>query len=127
MGGRIEGRLLTSFLIVNITSRSYGDEEKLQRADRDRCQIVIEDNGIGFDDDRKAALFLPFQRLGDRRDVNGPGIGLTTVKKIVDRLGGSVEGHNKEGEGAAFVITLPLTAAEAVVPEAVSSPRSRTD
>lgn len=67
--------------------------------------FVVEDNGQGFDPEDAGDLFQPFQRLDE--DVEGTGIGLATVDRIVRRHGGEIEVEGKPGEGATFRFTLP--------------------
>jgi len=73
--------------------------EGVQRADG--TWYEISDNGIGFDMARADLMFKAFQRLhGD--SIDGIGIGLATVKRILDRLGGDIEAHGTVGGGATF-------------------------
>jgi PAS domain S-box-containing protein len=72
------------------------------------CRIHVEDNGIGFDPKHATKIFQVFQRLHSRNEYQGSGIGLAVCKKIVDRHGGSIEALGRPGEGATFVVTLPL-------------------
>jgi hypothetical protein len=72
------------------------------------CKLVISDNGIGFDQRYKDKIFDVFQRLNDRVEYSGTGIGLSIVKKIVDNHRGIIQAHGVPGEGAEFTIYLPL-------------------
>lgn len=77
------------------------------------AKITISDNGIGFDEKYAEQIFVIFQRLHGRMEYEGTGIGLAVCKKIVDRHGGSISASSAPGEGATFVIHLPLTRGEA--------------
>lgn len=72
------------------------------------CLFYIADNGIGFDEQYKDKIFSLFQRLNAREAYEGTGIGLTIAKKIVDKHNGSITARSRPGEGATFIITLPL-------------------
>ena len=72
--------------------------------------FVVRDNGAGFEAGYAGKLFRPFQRLHDPDRFGGHGIGLATVKRIVERHGGSVEASGRPGEGATFRFTLPASA-----------------
>ena len=71
-------------------------------------QIQIKDNGIGFDEKYLDRIFTIFQRLHGRHEYEGTGIGLAVCRKIVDRHGGFVTASSSPGEGATFIVTLPL-------------------
>ena len=73
------------------------------------CKIVIRDNGIGFDPKFAEQVFVVFQRLHSRSEYEGTGIGLAVCRKITDRHGGSIVAKSAEGQGAAFIVTLPVT------------------
>src|SRR5712691_2076592 len=73
----------------------------------DACQIVVEDNGIGFDEKYLDRIFGVFQRLHGRTEYEGTGIGLAICRKIVERHAGSITATSTPGMGAKFIITLP--------------------
>ena len=66
----------------------------------------VRDNGIGFDNANRTIIFKAFERLHTRLEFAGSGLGLATVKRIVDRHGGGVWGEGVPGEGAVFRFTL---------------------
>jgi two-component system CheB/CheR fusion protein len=66
--------------------------------------IQVKDEGIGFDQQYANKIFVLFQRLHDRKGVEGTGIGLAICKKIVEDHHGFIYAEGKEGEGATFTI-----------------------
>jgi signal transduction histidine kinase len=76
--------------------------------------VIVEDNGAGFDEHDAARLFQPFVRLHGQAEFEGTGLGLSLVKRIVERHGGCIRAVGHPGQGALFEVMLgtPATASE---------------
>ena len=75
-------------------------------------QISIRDNGIGFEKSDAKRIFEPFQRLAvdheiEDHEIEGHGIGMATVKKIVEMHQGDIRASGNVGEGSTFTVSLP--------------------
>jgi len=72
------------------------------------CEINVQDNGIGFEEQYLEKIFAVFQRLHGRSEYEGTGVGLAICRRITDRHGGAITAKSKLGEGATFIVTLPV-------------------
>jgi PAS domain S-box-containing protein len=77
--------------------------------DDNYCYISFKDNGIGFDEKFADNIFTLFRRLHTKDKFEGTGIGLAISKKIVEKHGGHIIAKGMEGQGAEFIIILPVT------------------
>jgi len=94
------GVVTISTEIVSMTAR--GDGEQL--APRTHARLTISDQGKGIEKSVLERVFEPFFSTKKR----GTGLGLAIVKQIVEQHGGTITAESKPGEGATFVIELPL-------------------
>jgi PAS domain S-box-containing protein len=78
------------------------------QAGQQLCEISVEDNGIGFDEKYSDKIFAVFQRLHGRNEYEGTGVGLAVCRRIADRHHGTIIAKSKPGEGATFIVTLPV-------------------
>ncbi len=73
-------------------------------------RFVVEDTGIGIEEDFKEHIFEPFtqQNQGARTHYNGTGLGMSIVKELVEQMKGTIEVDSQVGEGSVFRINLPI-------------------
>ena len=98
--------------IIKISSQisDYGSpKEDFSYSAKKLCTILIEDNGIGFDVNYIDYIFGVFQRLHGLDKYKGTGMGLAICSKIVKRHGGNITAKSREGQGATFIVTLPIS------------------
>jgi signal transduction histidine kinase len=73
-------------------------------------RLWFEDNGIGIRKDLFERIFHMFQRLNPSAEPEGTGMGLTIVRKAIERMGGAVGLESEPGKGSRFWIELPAAA-----------------
>jgi signal transduction histidine kinase len=107
-------RALLRIMIENLLGNAW---KYTKRTDKPRIEfrtqqreeprvLAICDNGAGFNMEYASRLFTPFQRLHDAMDFPGTGVGLATVKRIVQRHGGRVWTESSVDQGACFYFSL---------------------
>jgi len=72
------------------------------------CELRIEDNGIGFDEQYSEKIFAVFQRLHGRGEYEGSGVGLAVCRRITDRHHGTIVAKSQPGKGSTFIVILPV-------------------
>ncbi len=87
-------------------------------AGEDLCELVISDNGIGFEEKYAEKIFVVFQRLHGRMEYEGTGVGLAVCRRITDRHHGSITAQSQPGQGATFRVVLPVRQSKLPVPPA---------
>ncbi len=98
-------------LFSNALKYSRGQEKRniwvSGRTDEKTVIFEVRDNGRGFDTRFASKLFEIFERLHNDPEIEGTGVGLALVARIVKRHGGSVWAESKPGEGSRFYVSLP--------------------
>ncbi|PNS08068.1 CHASE domain-containing protein [Solilutibacter silvestris] len=100
-------RTLMQNLIGNAWKFTQGRDPARIHFGRDQGSYFVEDNGVGFEPAYAGKLFQPFQRLHGESEFAGHGIGLATVRRIVERHGGTIHAQGEVDRGARFIFTLP--------------------
>ena len=72
------------------------------------CELIVQDNGIGFEEKYSERIFVVFQRLHGREEYEGTGVGLAVCRRIAARHWGTITVRSTLGEGSAFSVVLPL-------------------
>jgi two-component system CheB/CheR fusion protein len=99
--------------VITIVSRIISGDQTIKRYPQipkggRTAEIIVKDNGIGFEQKYADQIFIIFQRLNDRQHYPGTGIGLALCRRIVSNHHGEITVVAREGEGAEFRIVLPV-------------------
>ncbi|MGZ7135521.1 MAG: sensor histidine kinase [Methanobacterium sp.] len=105
-------RVFQNFISNALKFRKYEEPLKIHISannseDGKEYVFSIQDNGIGMEAQYFERIFTIFQRLHTIGEYNGTGIGLSIVKRIIERHGGRVWVESKFGKGSTFYFTLP--------------------
>jgi two-component system sensor histidine kinase KdpD len=106
-------QVLLERVIVNLLSNAvrYSPEGSRVRVAGSsfggRVEIRVSDQGPGIPADRRADVFVPFQRLGDTDNSTGLGLGLALSKGFVEGMGGTLEAEDTPGGGLTMIVALP--------------------
>jgi len=99
--------------VIHINAVMADHDEKVRLeflSDMDYVKITLRDNGIGFNEDQADKIFGIFERLHNKSQFEGTGIGLSICKKIVHNHNGEINVQGSSENGAVFNIYLPLEA-----------------
>jgi PAS domain S-box-containing protein len=107
--GQILINLLTNAVKYNRAGGWVRVESRLrERAGASEWGLAVRDSGRGLTREQMQRVFEPFNRLGaEQEDIQGTGIGLTIVRQLSERMGGSVEVDSEPGVGSEFRVWLP--------------------
>ncbi|HET7731122.1 MAG TPA: PAS domain S-box protein [Usitatibacter sp.] len=104
-------RVALTNLLGNAWKFSRDREEAVIEVGRETLEgaevIYVRDNGAGFDPSQASRIFGAFQRLHGHSEFPGTGIGLATVRRVIERHGGQVWAEGAPGKGATFRFSLP--------------------
>jgi len=105
--------LLLNQVFSNIIDNAikYNDKEKgiiniFSKKNNDTITYIIEDNGMGIPQNFHHKIFEIFQRLDNK--IEGEGIGLNIVQKIIEKHGGKISIESEVNKGTKFFISLPI-------------------
>lgn len=92
---------------------AHADDAARPASPHETCELRFVDNGQGFDPRYRERIFEPFERLHSAEVIAGSGIGLALCRRIVERHDGRIAAESSPGQGATFIVTLPVRQATA--------------
>lgn len=123
VNGRLPEVVADASQMIQLFQNLIGNALKYRGRSRPRVEIsaqktdgawlfAVKDNGLGIAPEFHQRIFVIFERLYNKDEYPGTGVGLAICKKIVEKHGGRIWLESKEGTGAAFKFTLPIRGAE---------------
>ena len=79
----------------------------VRSVDASTWSIIVEDSGPGIPAEEREQLFREYHRAADTAHVEGTGLGLWIVRRLVDLLNGEIRVESEPGEGSRFNVILP--------------------
>jgi PAS domain S-box-containing protein len=110
MADRVRLRQVLVNLLSNAVkyNRPEGEVRVHVALDGDLVRMSVSDTGVGLSAEQMAHLFEPFNRLGaEHSGIEGTGIGLVIVHRLVELMGGRIEARSQVGQGTTFTLHLP--------------------
>lgn len=89
----------------------------------DMAELTVQDNGPGLSDEEQADLFVRFGRTSGTAHARGSGLGLAIAKELTELQGGTIDLESRRGEGAKFIVRIPLAAGAAILPASTRAGR----
>jgi len=72
------------------------------------CKVSVADDGDGISEDKLKAIFDPFQRVTNRTEIEGSGVGLAVTKSLIDIMNGEIKVESTPGKGSTFIVLFKL-------------------
>lgn len=118
VGRRVELQQVLLNLLINARAAVLGKPglrriEITASTNGDIARICVQDNGTGIEPKNLAKIFEPFFTTKTGGDDGGSGLGLAICRQILTDMGGEISVSSEPGEGAAFTVSVPLTAPSA--------------
>lgn len=98
---------------IYVSFAQHMDSTQQEKQQKIWLDFLCEDNGIGMSSEFLNRIFVPFGRVNNSaiNKIEGTGLGMSIVKKLLDRMGGEITVQSAEGKGSCFRISIPLTVA----------------
>jgi PAS domain S-box-containing protein len=93
---------------IKFSKESYPNIHIAAHQEQDEWVFSVKDNGIGISPEYYERIFIIFQRLHNRTEYSGTGIGLAICKRIIDRHGGKIWVTSEPENGSTFYFTIPI-------------------